>query len=303
MIYTVTFNPALDYVVNVPNINLGETNRSNKEHILAGGKGLNVSTVLSHLHMDNIALGFIAGFTGLEIERLFNETGGRSNFIHLKTGNSRINVKLKGQQETEINASGPVIDHLSLQKLFSQIDSLQDGDMLVLAGSIPSSLPQTIYQDILAYISNKKIDFVIDATNDLLLNTLTYKPFLIKPNLHELEEMFGVTIQHREDIVSYAKQLQDRGARNVLVSLGGDGAILLCENHTVLDCQAPKGKVLNSVGAGDSMVAGFITGWYQTKDYHHAFHMGLAAGSASAFSETLATKEQIDMLYHKKGEV
>lgn len=298
MIYTVTFNPALDYVMNTA-IQLGETNHSTKEQIIVGGKGLNVSTVLTNLHMGNIALGFIAGFTGLEIERLFNEHGCRSSFIRLVHGQSRINVKLKGGEETEINAGGPVIDDKSLQELFKQLDNLQDGDILVLAGSIPSSLPNTIYQDILARILGKNIEVVVDATGELLLNTLTYKPFLIKPNIHELEGIYGITIQSNEEVVTYATKLQQLGARNVLISMAGDGAILICEDGTILDSNAPEGTIINSVGAGDSMVAGFITGWYQTKNYEHAFRMSIAAGSASTFSYNLATKEEIEQLLKK----
>lgn len=293
MIYTVTFNPALDYVMNLDNIVLSETNRSTYEQIIVGGKGLNVSTVLANLHMENTALGFVAGFTGKEIERIFT---GKSSFIHLETGHSRINVKLKGQQETEINASGPEIDTQSLQKLFTQLDSLQNGDILVLSGSIPPSLPKTIYQDIMIHLAYKKIDIIVDATNELLLHSLEHKPFLIKPNIHELEEIFNTNIQSREDIIFYATKLQDMGARNVLVSMAGDGAVLLCESGSILEGDAPKGTVINSVGAGDSMVAGFITGWYQTKDYQYAFKMGIASGSASAFSHHLATKEEIEKL-------
>lgn len=297
MIYTVTFNPALDYTMKLPTIKLGETNRSYQEQILAGGKGLNVSTILNNLQVENIALGFIAGFTGQEIEKVFTENGGKSSFIQLEQGNSRINVKLKSQSETEINASGPKIDSNAVNKLYSQLDNLQEGDVLVLAGSIPSSLPKTIYQDIMTHVAIKNVLIIVDATNDLLVNVLENKPFLIKPNIHELEEIFDITIVDREDVVIYAQKLQHMGARNVLVSMAGDGAILLCEGGEVLDSAAPKGKVLNSVGAGDSMVAGFLAGWCQTNDYRHAFKLGISSGSASAFSENLATKEEIEKIY------
>lgn len=294
MIYTVTFNPALDYTMKLPSIKLGETNRSYQEQILVGGKGLNVSTILNNLQIENTALGFIAGFTGQEIKRIFT---GKSSFIELENGTSRINVKLKSQSETEINASGPKISTHAIQQLYNQLDELEENDILVLAGSIPTSLPKTIYQDIMLHLANKNILIIVDATNDLLVNVLENNPFLIKPNIHELEEIFDTQIQDREDIIAHATKLQRMGARNVLVSMAGDGAILLCEGGEVLDSEAPKGTVLNSVGAGDSMVAGFIAGWCQTGDYRHAFKLGIASGSASAFSENLATKEDIEKIY------
>jgi 1-phosphofructokinase len=298
MIYTVTFNPALDYAIGVDNLVSGMTNRSSYEQLLPGGKGLNVSTILSNLGIENTALGFIAGFTGQEIKRSFEERGGKSDFIELKNGISRINVKIKSAEETEINASGPIIDSESLEKLTEKLDALKDGDILVLAGSIPASLPDSLYSDIMARLDGRGVLIAVDATKDLLLNVLPYKPFLIKPNNHELGEIFGVTLKTREDVIPYAKKMQEKGARNVLVSMAGEGAVLVAENGEVLMSEAPKGTVKNSVGAGDSMVAGFIAGWCEKHTYRHAFKMGLSSGSASAFSEELATKAEIEKVYN-----
>lgn len=298
MIYTVTFNPALDYALGVEHLEPGMTNRSHYEQLLPGGKGLNVSTILNNLGIENIAFGFIAGFTGEEIKRSFEEFGGMSDFTVLKGGISRINVKIKADTETEINAKGPVIDDEALSELIGKVNRLKDGDILVLAGSIPTTLPDSLYSEIMKLLSDRDIMIAVDATKDLLLNVLPYKPFLIKPNNHELGEIFGVTLKTREDVVPYAKKLQERGARNVLVSMAGEGAVLVAENGEVLKSEAPKGKVINSVGAGDSMVAGFIAGWCERQDYAHAFKMGLASGSASAFSEVLATKPEIEKVYN-----
>lgn len=297
MIYTVTFNPALDYAIGVEALEQGKTNRAAYEQLLPGGKGLNVSTVLNNLGLENTALGFIAGFTGAEIKRSFEACGGRSDFIALKDGISRINVKIKSTEETEINAAGPVIDHASLSKLMDKLDLLKNGDLLVLAGSIPASMPVSCYQDIMKMLADRDIFIVVDATKDLLLNVLPYRPFLVKPNNHELGELFGVTLASREEVVPYAKKLQEKGARNVLISMAGEGAVLIAENKEVFLCDAPKGIVKNSVGAGDSMVAGFIAGWYEKRSYAHAFKMGLASGSASTFSEKLATKSEIEKIY------
>ena len=298
MIYTVTFNPALDYALGVKHLEAGMTNRSYYEQLLPGGKGLNVSTILCNLGIDNVALGFIAGFTGDEIERGFRSIGGKSDFTRLKSGISRINVKIKADNETEINAKGPDIDTEAMEELLCKINSHIDGDILVLAGSIPRSLPDSLYSDIMKMLDNRDIMIAVDATRDLLMNVLPYRPFLIKPNNHELGEIFGVTLKTREDVVPYAKQLQERGARNVLISMAGEGAVLVAENGEVLKSEAPKGKVINSVGAGDSMVAGFIAGWCEKPDYAHAFKMGLSSGSASAFSEVLATKPEIEKVYN-----
>lgn len=298
MIYTVTFNPSLDYIVSIDDFALGKTNRTTEEQMLAGGKGINVSTVLTNLGIENTALGFTAGFTGKEIERMAKESGLTCDFIALETGCSRINIKMKDFDGTEINGKGPMIDTTAVEKLMRQLRKLQAGDILVLAGSIPSSIQNSIYHDIMAELGNKGILFVVDATNDLLLNVLEYHPFLIKPNNHELGEIFGVELTTRESVVPYAKKLQEMGAKNVLVSMAGQGAVLLDETGEVFMLSAPTGTLVNAVGAGDSMVAGFLAGWTERKDFYHAFKMGVSAGSASAFSELLATKEEIEKVYN-----
>lgn len=293
MIYTVTFNPSLDYIINVENLKMGETNRSSSEMILSGGKGINVSTVLKNLGFENVALGFIAGFTGKEIENGAKEFGINTDFIELREGLSRINVKIKADKETEINCTGPSISPDELEMLYNKLRELKDGDILVLAGSVPPSLPQDIYEKIMEMLQNKGIKIVVDATKDLLLNVLKYNPFVIKPNNHELGEMFGVVLKTEEEIIEYAKKLQDMGARNVLISRAGDGAIMITENGEIYKSAAPKGTVVNSVGAGDSMVAGFIAGYLNNGSYEEAFKTGVATGSASAFSKYLATKEEV----------
>lgn len=298
MIYTVTFNPSLDYVVSVKDFELGKTNRTSYEQMVAGGKGINVSNLLSNLGIENTALGFVAGFTGEEIERKVKNLGISSKFISIKNGFSRINVKLKDYEGTEINGMGPVIDKDEVELLMDQLRDLKAGDTLVLAGSIPESMDSSIYKNIMAELQEKNISFVVDCTKDLLLNVLEYKPFLIKPNNHELGEIFGVELKTKEDVVPYAKKMQEKGARNVLVSMAGQGAVLLDEDGEVFMLEAPKGELVNGVGAGDSMVAGFIAGWTEKKDYYHAFKMGVAAGSASAFSEHLATKEKIESVFN-----
>ena len=297
MIYTVTFNPSLDYIVSVNDFALGKTNRTKTEQMLAGGKGINVSTVLTNLGVENIALGFIAGFTGNEIERMARESGLRCKFISLEKGCSRINVKMKDFDGTEINGQGPMIDKKAIDSLMNQFRDLKAGDILVLAGSIPSSMPSSIYRDIIVELKEKGIWFVVDATNELLLNVLEYAPFLIKPNNHELGEIFGVELKTKESVVPYARKLQEMGAKNVLVSMSKEGAVLLTEEGEVFMLSAPKGTLVNAVGAGDSMVAGFLAGWTEKKDYFHAFKMGVACGSASAFSELLATKEEVERIY------
>ncbi len=297
MIYTVTFNPSLDYIVSIKDFQLGKTNRTCAEQMLPGGKGINVSTVLQNLGIDNVALGFTAGFTGEELLRKMKEIGFSCDFIHLPEGCSRINIKMKDFDGTEINGQGPVILPKAIEQLMERLDKLQAGDILILAGSIPSSMPDSIYHDILAHLSGRDILFVVDATQNLLLNVLEYHPFLIKPNNHELGEIFGVSLMTRESVVPYAKKLQERGARNVLVSMAGEGAVLVAENGEVHIQPAPKGTLVNAVGAGDSMVAGFVAGWTQKREYRHAFHMGISAGSASAFSELLATREEICAIY------
>jgi 1-phosphofructokinase len=295
LVYTVTFNPAIDYVVHTAEMRLGEVNRSSSEEMYFGGKGINVSIVLNELGTPSIALGFTAGFTGEAIENGIKAMGIKSDFVRLKTGNSRINVKIKAGEETELNGQGPHIDDEALEALFVKLDKLSDGDTLVLAGSIPSSLPSDIYERIMQRLSDRKIRTVVDATNDLLLNVLKYKPFLIKPNNHELGEMFGVTLSEDEEIERYARKLKDMGAINVLISMAGDGAMLIDENGKCHRCGVCKGKVRNSVGAGDSMVAGFLSG-AQNGDYEYALKLGTAAGGATAFSDGLAVKTKIEEL-------
>lgn len=305
MIYTVTFNPSLDYIVEVKNMTLGATNRTSFEQMLPGGKGLNVSFVLKNLGFDTTALGFLAGFVGEEIEKRVAETGVTCEFIKLPEGCSRINMKVRNVDGTEVNGMGPEIPASKVQQMLERLDELTKEDILVLAGSIPSSMPATIYSDIMERLCKADAAdgngplMVVDATKDLLLNVLPYRPFLIKPNHHELGELFGVKITTREEAVPYAKKLQEQGARNVLVSMGALGAVLVDEDGGVYLNEAPEGIVVNSVGAGDSMVAGFLAGWLEKKNYEYAFHMGLSAGSASAFSEKLATSEEVAMVYQK----
>lgn len=296
MIYTITFNPALDYVMRVDDLKLGEVNRSSNEEVFAGGKGINVSIILNNLGVENKALGFIAGFTGDEIERRVNDCGVSSDFIKLQNGLSRINVKIKSNEESEINGGGPEILSEDLDKLFDQLSNLEENDILVLAGSIPSSLAKNIYEVIMKSLNDKGIKFIVDATGELLKNVLKYKPFLIKPNHHELAELFNVELNSVEEIIVYAKKLRELGARNVLISMAGDGAILITENNEVLKSKAPKGNVINSVGAGDSMVAGFIAGYLKNENLEEGLKLGILTGSASAFSSGLATKEEIEKL-------
>ena len=299
MVYTVTFNPSLDYIVSVEGFQMGKTNRTAKEQMLPGGKGINVSTVLKNLGIPNIALGFSSGFTGEEIKRRGEEMGLASDFINLQNGYSRINVKMKDFDGTEINGQGPDISPSETEKLLEKLDGLKEGDVLVLAGSIPRTMPDSIYSDILRRLDGKGILTVVDATGELLLHVLEYSPFLIKPNNHELGEIFQVKLETREDVAPYARKLQEKGARNVLVSMAGQGAVLLDENGQVHMLPAPKGKLVNAVGAGDSMVAGFLAGWLTKKDYEYAFRMGISAGSASAFSENLATKKEVEEVYRQ----
>ena len=296
MIYTVTFNPALDYVIRMESLKLGTVNRSSAEAVYYGSKGINVSTVLKNIGVDSVALGFVAGFTGKEIEEGVKNMGVATDFIKLPEGMSRINVKIKAEQETEINGQGPAISMEKVEKLFEKLDRLEKGDCLVLAGTIPVSLPSDIYEQIMDRLKDKEIRIVVDATKDLLLNVLKYHPFLIKPNNHELGEMFGVVLKTDEEIVEYAKKLQERGARNVLISMAGDGAILLTETKEVYKMGVPKGTVVNSVGAGDSMVAGFVASYFKEHDYLKALKFGTATGSATAFSEGLATMDKVEEL-------
>ena len=293
MVYTVTFNPALDYVVRMADFRSGGINRTEREEVQFGGKGINVSTVLRNLGIENVALGFLAGFTGQALERGLRDSGIQTDFIWLPEGLTRINVKIKAGAETEINGRGPAIPAAALEELFHKLDRLQTGDVLDLSGSIPTSLPDDIYQKILAQLEGRGILTVVDATRDLLCAVLPYRPFLIKPNNHELGEIFGKTLTTDQEIVDCARQLQEKGARNVLVSMAGDGSLLLDETGGVHKLGVPRGKVLNSVGAGDSMVAGFLAGWLKTGDYAAAHRMGAAAGSATAFSDGLAAEPEV----------
>ena len=292
MIYTVTFNPAVDYVVHSDELMVGSVNRSRKEEIYFGGKGINVSMVLGELGIKSKALGFVAGFTGEAIEKGIADKGVGSDFVRLDKGFSRINVKIKAKDETELNGQGPNILKEDIDKLFEKLDEISDGDTIVLAGSIPGSLPSDIYERILERLQTKKVRAVVDATKELLMNVLKYKPFLIKPNNFELGEMFGTELKTDDEIAAYAGKLKDMGAVNVLVSMAGDGAILLDENGKVHKCGVCKGTVKNSVGAGDSMVAGFLAGC-ETGDYEYALKLGTAAGGATAFSDGLANKELV----------
>lgn len=299
MVYTVTFNPSLDYIVSVDDFEVGRTNRTGTEQLLVGGKGINVSIVLNNLGVQSTALGFTAGFTGEEIERSIKTFGFKSDFIRVKGGFSRINVKLKNYDGTEINGKGPGISSEEANQLMEKLQKLESGDVLVLAGSIPESLPDDIYSIILEKLQGKGVLFVVDATKDLLLNVLKFNPFLIKPNNHELGEIFGVELKTRDEVVPYAARLQEMGAQNVLVSMAGEGAVLLDNNGNIHISAVPDGKLINAVGAGDSMVAGFVAGWLDKQDYNHAFKMGVAAGSASAFSEFLATEDEVENVYRQ----
>lgn len=293
MIYTVTFNPAIDYVVELVSFNIGEVNRTTREYMNLGGKGVNVSRVLTNLEIPNTSLGFIAGFTGEALRTGLAEMGVKTDFIKLKEGNTRINVNIKGISETDINARGPEISDEAIEELFEKLNILKEGDILVLAGSIPASLPSDMYERVMSKLYGKGIKFVVDATKDLLLKSLKYEPFLIKPNNHELGEIFGIQLKNDDEIIYYARELKKKGAKNVLVSMAGDGAVLVDENNIAHKIGTPKGKVVNSVGAGDSMVAGFLAGYLEKGDYQYALRMGTASGSASAFSEGLATKQEV----------
>ncbi|MGN0499344.1 MAG: 1-phosphofructokinase [Acutalibacteraceae bacterium] len=293
MIYTVTFNPALDYVLHLDKLEVGEINRSVSEQIINGGKGINVSTVLKNLGVENTALGFCAGFTGDELERGINADGVKTDFIHLKNGFTRVNVKIRAQEDTDINGQGPKIENEDIERLFEKLDSLGQEDILVLAGSIPNTLPKDIYERILERLDGRGVKTVVDATGELLVNVLKYKPFLIKPNNDELGEIFGKTLETDEEITEYAIKLREMGAENVLVSMGGAGAILVTADGCFKRGVA-KGKVVNTVGAGDSMVAGFLYGYLKSGDYEYALKTGTAAGGATAFTVGIATKEEIE---------
>ena len=293
MIYTITFNPALDYISQVENFKIGKINRTKTEKILPGGKGLNVSTVLKNLGIESTALGFIAGFTGEELKRSIEEKEIKTDFIKVEKGITRINVKISSNEETALNGNGPEITEEDINKLLEKIQKITEEDMVILAGNIPRCINNDIYEIICKTLERNNVTFVVDATKELLMNVLKYKPFLIKPNKEELEETFKEKIETKEEIIVHAKKLQQIGAQNVLISLGGEGAILVTTEGKEYYSKAPKGKVLNTVGAGDSMVAGFIAGYEQSGDFEQAFKMGIATGSASSFSMNLATAEEV----------
>ena len=296
MIYTVTLNPSIDYVIKLDHLKTGQINRVNSENVYPGGKGINVSRILKTLGDDNIATGFVSNFTGDFIKNSLSEMNIKSDFIQLDNGFTRINVKIKSDEETEINGGGPEISDEKLGELFDKLSFLKEDDILVLAGSIPSTLKEDLYEKIMNHVKEHNVKVVVDATKNLLLNVLKYNPFLIKPNNHELEEMFNVKLKDESDIITYAKKLQDMGARNVLISRGKDGALLITEDEEVYVSNTPKGDVINSVGAGDSMVAGFISGYLKHNSYKEALKLGAASGSATAFSSDLATNEFINKL-------
>ena len=296
MIYTITFNPALDYISQVENFEIGKINRTKTEKILPGGKGLNVSTVLKNIGIESTALGFIAGFTGEELKRSIEEKGIKTDFIKVEKGITRINVKISSNEETALNGNGPEITEEDINKLLEKIEKITKEDMVILAGNIPRCINNDIYEIICKTLEKNNVTFVVDATKELLMNVLKYKPFLIKPNKEELEETFKEKIETKEEIIVHAKKLQQMGAQNVLISLGGEGAILVTTEGKEYYSKAPKGKVLNTVGAGDSMVAGFIAGYKQSGDFEQAFKMGIATGSASSFSMNLATAEEVASL-------
>ena len=296
MIYTVTLNPSIEYVIKVDKLTTGNINRVNEEHVYPGGKGINVTRILKSLDNDNIALGFVSGFTGDYIINSLQELNLKSDFIKVKQGFTRINVKVKSEEETEINGQGPKISEEELNQFYKVIDKLVDGDILILSGSIPSCLDERLYESIMKKVEDRDIKVIVDATKNLLLNVLKYKPFLIKPNNHELAEMFNVELNSTEDVVFYARKLKEMGAQNVLISMGKDGALLVTENDEVFASSVAKGEVVNSVGAGDSMVAGFIAGYLKSNSYEEALRLGAASGGATAFSSDLATREFIDKL-------
>jgi len=317
MIYTITFNPSLDYVVTVENFETERVNRTTSEFVFPGGKGINVSMILSELGVENTALGFVAGFTGAELERQLKDKGAITDFVSVKEGNTRINVKLRSTAkkmelneieeqeteknvqsdvETEINGAGPIVSEEELKLLLDKLTRLNEKDIVVISGSVSKGISQSVYADIVKLCNERNIKVVVDAASSLLWNTLEYEPFLIKPNKDELEDIFYRDLFSKEEVEFYAKELQNRGAKNVLVSLGEHGAVLVAENGEVYDMDAPQGEVLNSVGAGDSMVAGFLAGYLETNDFEKALKLGICAGSATAFSYGLATKNEIDEL-------
>lgn len=296
MICTVTFNPSLDYIVRVDDMRLGVINRTTYEQVLPGGKGINVSIVLGNLGHESRALGFLAGFTGAEIARRVSEAGVSADFIEVAEGMSRINAKIKSNEETELNGQGPRITEENIEQLYAKLDVLGEGDTLVISGSVPGTLPGDMYERIMARLDGRGVRIVVDAERDLLTRVLPYKPFLVKPNNIELGDIYGVTLKTRDEVVPYAKRMQEAGAQNVLVSMAGEGGVLVSADGQVFQSPAAKGTVVNSVGAGDSSVAGFLAGLIETGSYETAFRMALASGSASAFSDHLATRPEVEAL-------
>lgn len=299
MIYTVTLNPSLDYIAECKDFTLGATNRTSSEIIYPGGKGINVSIVLSNLGDRTTALGFLAGFTGEHIDSLIKDMGISSRMIRLNEGMSRINLKLKSKEETELNGKGPKISIIDIAHLYQKLESITEDDILVLAGSIPPSVSEGLYSDIMERLKEKKIKIVVDATKDLLMNVLDKKPFLIKPNIHELGELFNVKLDSADEALPYALKLKEMGAVNVIISMGKDGAMMVDEYGNSYAMNSPEGKLVNSVGAGDSLVAGFLHKYLETGNYEEAFRYGVCTGSASAFSSALATKEEVEKLYRE----
>lgn len=297
MVYTITLNPALDYVMKVGKLRYDDINRSKSEEIYYGGKGINVSVILTRLGVHNKALGFVAGFTGRKLEQMLVDEGIDCDFNRLSNGQTRINVKIKADTELDVNASGPNISEDDIKDLMDKLDDIGEDDYLVLAGSIPSTLPDDIYEKILSRLQSRGVNFIVDATGDLLKKALPYKPFLVKPNHHELGDLFGVETKTEEDIVKYARKVQEMGARNVLVSRAKDGATLIDENSNVTTFANVDGELVNSVGCGDSMVAGFVAGYINKKDYAYALKLGAACGNATAFSEELATADEIKKVF------
>ena len=299
MIYTVTLNPSLDYIAECKDFTLGATNRTSSEIIYPGGKGINVSIVLSNLGDRTTALGFLAGFTGEHIDSLIKDMGISSRMIRLDEGMSRINLKLKSKEETELNGMGPNISIIDIARLYQKLESITEDDILVLAGSIPPSVSEGLYSDIMERLKETKIKIVEDATKDLLMNVLDKKPFLIKPNIHELGELFNVKLDSADEALPYALKLKEMGAVNVIISMGKDGAMMVDEYGNSYTMNSPEGKLVNSVGAGDSLVAGFLHKYLETGNYEEAFRYGVCTGSASAFSSALATKEEVEKLYRE----
>ena len=296
MIFTVTFNPSLDYIVRVDEMRLDTINRTNYEQLLPGGKGINVSIVLGNLGHPSRALGFSAGVTGAALEKLLADTGVDADLVHVKAGFTRINAKVKAVEETELNGQGPRIAPEDVDVLFSKLDVLGQDDTLVISGSVPNTLPSDMYEQVMERLAGRGVRIVVDAERDLLTRVLPYRPFLVKPNNHELGDIFGVTLKTRDEVVPYARRMQEMGAQNVLVSMAGEGGVLVAADGQVYQSPAAKGTVVNSVGAGDSCVAGFLAGLMETGSYQTAFRMGLAAGSASAFSDHLATRPEVEDL-------